>query len=147
MRVTIGYRFLVEKGGWGRGPLKHFFFSTTQKLQTIPYKGDISLFVLFVFVFLLLFFFIELGLFREVKTSTPFLLHFYFSGGQESISDFIDISGLDWPERDNVRGTLVRSGFADDRLGKYKLSPCPLGTFVDRSLTNPNCKTCCAGKL
>ena len=64
-----------------------------------------------------------------------------------SISESIDISNLRWPEQDNVRRTFVQSGFADDRLGKYKLFPCPLGTFVDSSLTDPNCKNCSAGKL
>ena len=92
-------------------------------------------------------FLIKLCLFREVKTSTPFLLHFYFSGVQENKSEFIDISNVGWNERDNVRETFVQSGFADDRLGKYKLLPCPLGSFVDSSLTDPNCKNCSAGKL
>ena len=96
-------------------------------------------------------FLIELCLFREVKTSTPFLLHFYFSGVQENKSEFIDISELERFVRDHVRETFVRSGFADrfadDELGKYKLLPCPLGTFVDSSLTDPNCKNCSAGKL
>ena len=112
-----------------------------------------------------------------------FLLHFYFSGLQESkceaidiseskceainISNLrgperdnvsnvciseskceaIDISNLRGPERDNVRLAFVRSGFADDRSGSYKLRPCPLGTFADSSLTDPNCKNCAAGKL
>ena len=88
----------------------------------------------------------ELCLFREVKTSTPFLLHFYFSGVQENKSEFVDISELYGHVRDNVRETFVRSGFAD-RLAEYKLRPCPLGTFVDSSLTDPNCKNCSAGKL
>ena len=92
-------------------------------------------------------FLIELGLFRWVITSTPFLLHFYFSGVQESVSESIDILNLGWPERDNVRRAFVQSGFANDTLGKYKLLPCPLGTFVDSSLTDPNCKNCSAGKL
>ena len=92
-------------------------------------------------------FLIELCLFREVKTSTPFLLHFYFSGVQENKSEFIDIPAeLYWLVRDNIRETFVRSGFAD-RLAEYKLLPCPLGTFVDGSLTDPNCKNCSAGKL
>ena len=66
---------------------------------------------------------------------------------QENKSEFIDISNLDSTERNNVRKTFVRSGFADDQLGKDKLLPCPLGTFVDSSLTDPDCKYCSAGKL
>ena len=66
---------------------------------------------------------------------------------QENTSEFIDISKLRWPVQDSVRETFVRSGFADDGSGKYKLRPCPLGTFVDSSLTDPNCKKCSAGKL
>lgn len=83
----------------------------------------------------------------RLKISTAFLLHFYFSGVQESESEFIDISKLVWPERENVRKTFVRGGFADDRSGEYKLRPCPLGSFVDSSLTDPKCKNCSAGKL
>ena len=79
--------------------------------------------------------------------STAFLLHFHFSGVQESKSEVIDISNLRWPEKHKVRLAFVRSGFADDRLGWYKLRPCPLGAFADSSLTDPNCKNCSAGKL
>ena len=79
--------------------------------------------------------------------STVFLLHFYFSGVQQSKSEVIDISNLSWPEQDNVRQAFLRSGFDDKRLGSYKLRPCPLGTFVDSSLTDPICKNCSAGKL
>ena len=66
---------------------------------------------------------------------------------QENKSEFIDIPKLVWPGQDIVRESFVRSGFADDELGKYKLRPCPLGSFVDSSLTDPNCKKCPAGKL
>ena len=79
--------------------------------------------------------------------STAFLLHFYFSGVQESKSEAIDISNLRGNERYNVRLAFVRNGFVADRSGGYKLRPCPLGTFVDSSLTDPNCKNCPAGKL
>ena len=78
---------------------------------------------------------------------TAFLLHFYFSGVQENKSEAIDISNLSGSERNNVRLAFVRSGFADDRSGSDKLRPCPLGTFADSSLTDPNCKNCSAGKL
>ena len=79
--------------------------------------------------------------------STAFLLHFYFSGVQEKESEAIDISNFFEVERHNVRLAFIRSGFADDRLGRFKLRPCPLGSFADSSLTDPNCKNCSAGKL
>ena len=75
-----------------------------------------------------------------------FLLHFYFSGVQESESEFIDLSSVDWLVRGIVRKNFVRSGFADKRSDKNELRPCPLGTFVDSSLTDPHCKNCSAGK-
>ena len=75
-----------------------------------------------------------------------FLFYFYFSGVQESESEFIDISSVEPYERDNVRKNFVRSGFAAKRSDKNKLRPCPLGTFVDSSLTDPHCKNCSAGK-
>mgnify|MGYP006964533627 CR=1 FL=1 len=83
----------------------------------------------------------------RLKISTAFLFYFYFSGVKENESEFIDISKLGWPENQNVRKTFVRSGFADDSSGKYKLRPCLLGTFADISLTDPKCKKCSAGKL
>ena len=65
---------------------------------------------------------------------------------QESESEFLDISSVDFRVRDNVRKNFVRSGFADKRSDKNELRPCPLGTFVDSSLTDPQCKNCSAGK-
>ena len=85
----------------------------------------------------------NLVLFSKIKA---FILHCYFSGVQESESEFINIASLRWPVKDNIRETIVGSGFADDRSDKDKLRPCPLGTFVDRSLTNPKCENCSAGK-
>ena len=79
--------------------------------------------------------------------STAFLLHFYFSGVRESKSEVIDISNLRWPANNKVRRAFVRSGFADERSGRYKLRPCSLGAFADSSLGNPYCKNCSAGKL
>ena len=70
-----------------------------------------------------------------------------FSGVQENESEFIDISELGYNERRNIRETFVRSGFADDSVGYYKLLPCPLGTFADSFQTDPKCKNCPAGKL
>ena len=75
-----------------------------------------------------------------------FLLYFHFSGVQEDESEFIDISNVDLLVGDNVRKKFVRSGFADKRSDKNELRPCPLGTFVDSSLTDPHCKNCSAGK-
>ena len=78
---------------------------------------------------------------------TDFLLHFYFSGMQESKREAIDISKLDSTDRDHLRQTLVRSGFALQGSGEYNLLPCPLGSFVESSFTDPKCKNCSAGKL
>ena len=75
-----------------------------------------------------------------------FLFYFYFSGVQESESEFIDTSSVDSFIIDSVRKNFVGSGFADKRSDKKKLRPCPLGTFVDSSLTDPHCKNCSAGK-
>ena len=83
----------------------------------------------------------------RLKISKAFLFYFYFSGVKENESEYIDISKLRWPEKENVRKTFVRSGFADERSGEYKLRPCLLGTFADISLTDPKCKKCSAGKL
>ena len=89
------------------------------------------------------FFLLNLVFFLRLKA---FILHLHFSGVQESESEFIDVSSLGWPEKDHIRNTFVGSGFANDRSDKDKLRPCPLGTFVDRSLTNPKCENCSAGK-
>ena len=72
-----------------------------------------------------------------------------FSGVQENESEFIDISklALPYPASRSIRETFVRSGFADDSVGYYKLLPCPLGTFADSFQTHPRCKNCPAGKL
>ena len=67
---------------------------------------------------------------------------------QENEPEFIDFSDLrNTQERFSLRYLLLRVGFADDSAGKYKLGPCPLGTFVDSSRTDPTCKNCSAGKL
>ena len=65
---------------------------------------------------------------------------------QESESEFLNISSVDLLVRYNVRKNFVRSGFAVKRSDKDELRPCPLGTFVDSSLTDPHCKNCSAGK-
>ena len=72
-----------------------------------------------------------------------------FSGVQENESEFIDISKLAIPNGAirSIRETFVRSGFAENSFGYYKLRPCPLGTFADSFQTHPRCKNCPAGKL
>ena len=75
-----------------------------------------------------------------------FLFYFYFSGVQESESEIIDVSSVDRNVRGIVRKNFVRSGFADKLSDKNELRPCPLGSFVDSSLTDPQCKNCSAGK-
>ena len=67
---------------------------------------------------------------------------------QENEPEFIDFSDLrNTQERFILRYVFLRVGFADDSAGEYKLGPCPLGTFVDSSRTDPTCKNCSAGKL
>ena len=118
MRFFLGYRFLDEKG----------------------WQGTRSVEALFGLSF---FFLLNLVLSLKLKA---FIYRFYFSGIQESESEIIDLSSLSGIVKDNIRKTIVGSGFADDRSDKDKLRPCPLGTFVDRSLTNPKCQNCSAGK-
>ena len=78
--------------------------------------------------------------------SFPYYLH--FSGIQENEPEFIDLSDLtNTGGKELMRKAFLRVGFADDSAGKYKLRPCPLGTFVDSSRTDPTCKNCSAGKL
>ena len=78
--------------------------------------------------------------------SFPYYLH--FSGIQENEPESIDFSDLtNVQERADLRYVFLRVGFADDSAGKYKLRPCPLGTFVDSSHSDPRCKNCSAGKL
>ena len=76
----------------------------------------------------------------------PYCLH--FSGIQGNYSEFIDISDLENTLQGFLlRNVFLRAGFADESAGNYKLRPCPLGTFLDSSHTDPKCKSCSAGKL
>ena len=84
--------------------------------------------------------------FRTIYIFFPYYLH--FSGIQENEPEFIDLSDLTNTGGDELmREAFLLVGFADDSAGKYKLRPCPLGTFVDSSRTDPTCKNCSAGKL
>ena len=141
LRVTVGNRLLAEEVNWGLGPLGHFYFSTTQKLKKRQFFLKKSLLDLHFFQ-LNLVFFVRLECQQILN-----LFHFCFSGVQESESEVIDISNLHWPEDIFVHWAFVHSGFADDRLGRNKLRPCPLGTFANSSSTNLNCRNCSAGKL
>ena len=84
-----------------------------------------------------------------------FLIHafFYlFSAFGKDESNYIDLSGLQnwWNERDTLVQVFSRAGFAKSTLGRYKLRPCSLGTFVNSSVSDPNgfkCFECPAGKL
>ena len=53
----------------------------------------------------------------------------------------INISG-EW----FARRLFAQSGFAVS-VGRHKVGPCPLGSFVDGSRTDRSCKNCPAGKL
>ena len=90
---------------------------------------------MYIYIYIYIFFF-----------SFPYYLH--FSGIKANEPEFIDFSDLrDTQEGVYLRYLFLRVGFADDSAGKYKLGPCPLGTFVDSSRTEPTCKNCSAGKL
>ena len=76
----------------------------------------------------------------------------FFSGFGKDESNYIDLSRM--TTRWNLKETLVkvfgRAGFADSALGKDKLRPCSLGTFVNSSASDPsdyNCLQCPAGKF
>ena len=82
-------------------------------------------------------------------------MHFFclfFSGFGENESNYIDLSGiLDGNlHKINLLEVLGRAGFANSALGKDKLRPCSLGTFVNSSPSDPsgyNCLQCPAGKF
>ena len=86
-------------------------------------------------------------MFIDIFFSFPYYLH--FSGIRENEPEFIDLSDLRnaGGQALFIHEVFLRVGFADDSAGKYKLRPCPLGTFVDSSRTDPTCKNCSAGKL
>ena len=75
----------------------------------------------------------------------------FFSGFGEDESNYIDLSGI--PDsyffKTNLLNVFRRAGFANSTLGKDKLRPCSLGTFVNSSSSDPsgyNCLQCPAGK-
>ena len=79
----------------------------------------------------------------------------FFSGFGEDESIYVDLSGIsDWGHswwiKKDLLEVLGRAGFTNSALGKDKLRPCPLGTFVNTSASDPrdyNCLQCPAGKF
>ena len=79
----------------------------------------------------------------------------FFSGSGDDDSNYIDLSGISdwWPSlviKKSLLEVFGRAGFANSALGKYKLRPCRLGTFVNTSASDPsdyNCLQCPAGKF
>ena len=49
--------------------------------------------------------------------------------------------------RDQLLPVFKQAGFANQRLGKYKLLPCSLGWFVNASSEANECIECPAGKV
>ena len=49
--------------------------------------------------------------------------------------------------KEQLLAAFKKSGFANQSLGKYKLLPCPLGSFVNASSEANKCIECPAGKL
>ena len=79
----------------------------------------------------------------------PFLFQFHFRGAQRNVHESIDIPTElnSTTEGDELRDVFLRSGFADENKGPYRLLPCATGTFVHSSGSIPTCKNCTAGKL
>lgn len=51
--------------------------------------------------------------------------------------------------KDSIRETFLRAGFASRGNKEYEVSPCPTGTFVNASVSDPSklkCLKCPAGK-
>ena len=78
---------------------------------------------------------------------------FYIPGfrglGQDNF-EYINISEFDPYMRNTLLEAIGRAGFASKTDGEDILLPCPLGTFVNPSVSNPNeleCIDCPAGKL
>ena len=76
-------------------------------------------------------------------------LIFHFSGVGHDHSEYIDISSLTsyLMIKEQLLAAFKKSGFANQSLGKYKLLPCPLGSFVNASSEANKCIECPAGKL
>ena len=77
------------------------------------------------------------------KIKPFFRFQFPCSGAQTNLKESIDIPS----EPYEIRQVFLRSGFADQRNGQYRLRPCATGTFVNSSESSPTCKKCTAGKL
>ena len=63
-----------------------------------------------------------------------------FSGSGGSDDDYIDISK--YGVKGLLRKVFARSGFAKRIGDEYKLRPCPLGTFVNSSVSESSDLTC-----
>ena len=62
------------------------------------------------------------------------------------IYDFV-ISEKDYWVQKQMLAALKQSGFANESLGRYKLLPCEVGTYVNVSAENIKCTECPAGKF
>ena len=75
----------------------------------------------------------------------------FFSGLGQNDSEFIDISNVQKGVKEFLSELFIRAGFARAlTTSKDRLLPCPLGTFVNKSVTDANglkCLECPAGKF
>lgn len=72
------------------------------------------------------------------------------SGLGQGDSEYIAIGGIQQVIRSIVFEALGRAGFASQTHGPNNLLPCPLGTFVNPSVSDAKelkCVECPAGKL
>ena len=80
---------------------------------------------------------------------------YLFSGLGQDDSEYIDLSQDDIRIKETLFEAFGRAGFASQAHGKMKLSPCPVGTFVNPSAVITSrygtvfveCKECPAGKF
>ena len=78
-------------------------------------------------------------------------LFVFFSGVGQNDSEFIDISKEQKDVKEFLSELFIRAGFTRAlTTSKDRLLPCPLGTFVNKSVTVPNdlkCLECPAGEF
>ena len=84
-------------------------------------------------------------LFISRPTIFSFFLILLFSGPGQNYPELIDISRYDFLP--DLLLAFKQAGFANQSIDKYKLLPCPLGTFVNASSKDPKCLECPAGNF
>ena len=77
---------------------------------------------------------------------------FYIRGLGQNDSEYSVISDIAISEndgwlRDQILEVFKQSGFANQSVGRYKLLPCEVGTYVNASAETIKCIECPAGKF